>query len=73
MKKLLILTAILMLTSSAAGCRCCQWLWRGAPWNACPTAPAYSEPCPPYQPCDPCLTAPGTITPGPAPYTEAPM
>jgi hypothetical protein len=72
MKKLLILTAVLTLTSSAAGCRCCSWLWRGAAWNPYPPAATYSEPCPPSDPCDPCATAPPVIAPGPAPYVEAP-
>jgi hypothetical protein len=68
MRKLLILTAALMLTSSAAGCRCCDWLWRGALWNPC--VPAYSDPYPAYTPCDPCLTSPTTVVPGPGSYAE---
>ena len=70
MKKLLILTAVLMLGSSAVGCRCCDWMFRGAGCN--PGVPAaYSNPCPPYNPCDPCATSP-TITPGPTSYSSTP-
>ncbi|MHC4176947.1 MAG: hypothetical protein ACYSWU_05545 [Planctomycetota bacterium] len=69
MKKLLILTAVLMLTSSAVGCRCCNWLWRGAAYNPCTPAVTYSDPCPPYNPCDPCATGQPAFTPGPAPYS----
>ena len=67
MKKLLILTAVLMLTSSAVGCRCCDWLWRGAAYAPCAPAVSYGAPCPPADPCDPCA-APSVVTPGPAPY-----
>lgn len=71
MKKLLILTAVLLLTGSAAGCRCCPGLWRGAAWSPCPPVVTYTDPC------DPCATLPPatpspTLTPGPAPYVEAP-
>ena len=68
MKKLLVLTALVMLTASAAGCRCLDWCFRGARYNPCPPA-TYSNPCPPYNPCDPCAT-PSAVTPGPAPYTS---
>lgn len=71
MKKLLILTAVLMLTSSVVGCRCCNWLWRGAAYNPGAPAVTYSDPCPPYNPCDPCATG-VPITPGPAPYGGPP-
>ena len=72
MKKLLILTAVLMLTSSAVGCRCCDWLWRGAAYNPCAPAVTYSDPCPPYNPCDPCATG-APVIPGPAPYNGPPI
>jgi hypothetical protein len=72
MKKLLIVTAVLMLTGSAAGCRCCSWLWRGAAVNPYPPAATYSDPCATYNPCDPCATAPAVVAPGPAPYVESP-
>ena len=67
MKKLLILTAVLMLTSSAIGCRCCDWLWRGAAYNPCAPAATYGNACPP-NPCDPGATGAPALTPGPAPY-----
>ncbi len=71
MKKLLILTAVVMLASGTAGCRCCDWLWRGAAYNPYPSTPAYGDPCPTYNPCDPCATGAPAIIPGPAPYAGA--
>ncbi len=56
MKRLLLLTAVAMLTASATGCRCCDWLWRGA---ACPTSATpvmVADPCNPCSPCSPCTT-----------------
>lgn len=71
MKKLLILTAIVMLTSSSIGCRACRWLWRGDAYDPC--APVCAPICPPACPtdpmCDPCAT-PG-VQPGPANYAPA--
>ena len=70
MKKLLILTAVLMMTAGTVGCRCCDWCSRGAQYGACaPMAPC-STPCPPPS-CDPCQTSP-MLTPGPAPYNGVP-
>jgi hypothetical protein len=67
MKKLLILTALMMLAGAASGCQCCDWLCRGSsttPYAA--AAPAYPAPC--CQPCDPCGCgqAPAAVMPGPA-------
>jgi len=82
-KKLLILTAVGMLTISTVGCRCNWWPWRRPCYDPC--APTYSNPCPPAysadpcdpcppaystDPCDPCATQ-GGITPGPQPYGGA--
>ena len=66
MKKLLILTAVALLASSATGCRAWQNWWRGA---CAPSAPSvvYAAPSDPCNPCDPCATAP-MISPGPATY-----
>ena len=65
MKKLLIVTAVVMLLGAASGCECFNWLCRGAPANPYPVAaPAYSAPCCP--PCDPCGAAPAAVMPGPA-------
>lgn len=59
MKRLLILTALLVLTSSAIGCRCCDWLWRGASYRPCPPTQTYGEPCAPCgNPCDPPTLSP---------------
>lgn len=72
MKKLLILAAVLMLTASAVGCRCCEWLSRTCFGNPCPPTPVYSNPCYnpcPPAPCDPCASGPAatpmTVVPGP--------
>ena len=73
MKKLLVLTAVVMLTVGTAGCRC-NWFRRGALLPTLgPGVPVY-EPCPPDA-CNSCNSyAPGAYTtdpmPGPAPGTE---
>lgn len=49
MKKLLILTAVWMLTASAVGCQWCNaWSW-GFPRQSSYSAPYYN-----YNDCDPC-------------------
>jgi hypothetical protein len=68
MKKLLVLTTLLALTASTAGCHCLDRLWRGAP-EQCPQ-PGYGSPCAPAcSPCDPCAApgpcATGACGPGP--------
>jgi hypothetical protein len=67
MKKLLILTAIVMLTSSSVGCRACRWLWRGDAYDPC--APVCAPVCPTDPVCDPCATP--NVQPGPASYAPA--
>jgi len=72
MRKLLILTAVMLLMSSAFGCRCWR-LWRAGLLNPCPP-PAVYETAPAIE-CDPCaapaVSAPvvgpgaGTYVPGP--------
>ena len=54
MRKLLILTALAMLTASSAGCRWCERWWRGSYADPCPpvAAPVYGVPS--YNPPDPC-------------------
>ena len=55
MKKLMILTAVLMLTGSAVGCRCCDWLFRGSLFNPCGSTAGFNDPCcPPMTGCDTC-------------------
>ena len=46
MKKLMLLTAVAILTVGATGCRSCDWFRRGAPASAAamPMAPVYCEP-----------------------------
>ena len=72
MKKLLILTTVVLMTSSAVGCRCGRWLWRGPAQETsvitCPTE------CPPgavISGIDPCCPPPATMVPGPATYAPA--
>jgi hypothetical protein len=69
MKRLLILTVLGILLGGVAGCRFMECLWRGpacqqaaVPVATCP------NPCPAYNPCDPCTTAPAITTPGPETY-----
>lgn len=71
MKKLLVLTAVAALTVGTSGCRCCQWLWRGAAYDPAVPMATYGSPAPMCSACDPCASAPA-ITPGPAPYTSTP-
>ncbi len=77
MKRLMILTAVLVLTAGTAGCHCCDWMFRGR--AACPPSVGYA-PCPaPVSACDPCGTcggAPGMVAPGmvaPGPESYAPV
>ncbi|MBN2022193.1 MAG: hypothetical protein JW809_05320 [Pirellulales bacterium] len=78
MKRLWILTTLAAMTAGLTGCRCCDWLWRGA--SATPAAvPATSvmmaDPC---NPCDPCSTvapacgACSPAVPAPGGYMGAP-
>jgi hypothetical protein len=76
MKRLLLLTVLGMVLSGVAGCRFWECLWRG-PVCQPNTAPAVTyanpcpNPCPTYNPCDPCAGAP-VATPGPETYVPAP-
>lgn len=74
MKKLLILTAIGILTVGAGGCRMCDWLFRGSAVTAVPSAaPVVYDPCATAPTCDPCgPAAPMVVTPGPEAYVPAP-
>ncbi len=75
MKKLILLTAVAVLTTCAVGCRTCDWFRRGAPAQAAmPMAPpVYCDPCATSAaPCDPCApTAPMVVAPGPETYVPA--
>jgi hypothetical protein len=64
MKRLLILTALALVTASTAGCW--HWFNRGAQCNPNPCAPAPST----Y--ADPCMGAPG-LAPGSLPGPEVQM
>lgn len=77
MKKILVLTSVLMLAAVTAGCeRCCGGMFRGAQlfgpqpatvYDACPTDSCGDA-------CGPCGTAaPATIIPGPETYAPAPI
>jgi hypothetical protein len=77
MKKLILLTAVAILTVGACGCRSCDWFRRGAPASAATmpmAAPVYCEPCaasPCDPPCSPCASS-GTMmmAPGPVGYPQ---
>jgi hypothetical protein len=79
MKKILILTAVTVMTAGFAGCRLCNGLFRGAAVQTEPgaIAPMYCAPVDPCVPCDPCPpcggAAPMVITPGPESYAPAPI
>lgn len=78
MKKLILLTAVAVLTFGAVGCRTCDWFRRGAPAQAAmmPMAsPVYGDPCATTAgPCDPCApSAPMVVAPGPETYVPAPV
>jgi len=76
MKKLIVLTAVVMLTAGAAGCQCGRWFRRGAMLPCCPPEACCDPCCDPCNPCDPCAvptfgSAP-VVTPGPETYVPAP-
>jgi hypothetical protein len=71
MKKLLVLTAVVVLIASTVGCQC-RWWRRGALFPGLAPGVTVVEPCPPANPCDPCApgsytTTPSTPLPGPMP------
>jgi len=59
MNKLLVLTAIVMLTVGTAGCKCSDWFYRGAlfPTTSTVAPEVLCDPCYPCDPCDPCGSA----------------
>ena len=60
-KRLLVLTAVGMLTASMAGCRCTNWLRRGSLFStATPPGATCYDPCDPVNQCDTCE---GTVGP----------
>ncbi len=76
MKRLFILTALLVLTASLTGCNCMRGtcfgrFFRGASYP--PPAPTMiADPCNPCVPCNPCPPAGGPCdpaVPGPIQYT----
>jgi len=83
MKKLILLTAVGILTVVASGCRHGGWFRRGAPVQAVgiPATPIYCDPCAttaaPCDPCAPCAPgvsgAPMVVAPGPETYVPAPI
>jgi len=79
MKKLLVLTAVVMLTAGTVGCQC-DWFRRGALFPTTMVAPeVICDPCCPVDSCDPCGSAvpcdpcaPGTYSTPPATYSTPP-
>ncbi len=72
MRKIVIMTAAVLLLYGAGGCRTCERLYRGS------AAPATAAPiCCPEPACDPCggsvSPSPMIVTPGPETYAPAPM
>lgn len=77
MRKLIVLTAVAMLTASAVGCQCGRWFRRGALFPTWVPEPVCSEPSIPYDPCEPATLPPyetvtPPVTPGPETYTPGP-
>jgi len=71
MKRLILLTAIAILTVGASGCRSCDWFRRGAPAQAVALPPpGYCDPCATTAaPCDACApTGAMMVAPGPEAY-----
>ncbi len=66
MKKLLILTAALMMIVGTVGCRCLDRCFMGAQ-NGGFGQMGPCGVCPPMDPCDPCASGPAVL-PGPTPY-----
>ena len=64
LQRLLILTAVPMLTVSMLGCQCTNWFRRGSLFSTAtpPGVTCYDpcEPCDPVNMCDPCQ---GTVGP----------
>lgn len=86
MKKMILLTAIGILTVVASGCRQGGLFRRGAPVQAVaiPASPVYCDPCATTTvPCDPCapsgacatgaVSVPMVVAPGPETYVPAPV
>jgi hypothetical protein len=79
MKKLLVLTSVLMLAAATVGCESCGGLFRGSRLFGPEPSAVYAYPsadaCNPCgNVCDPCGTAaPATIMPGPETYVPAPV
>lgn len=63
MKKLIILTAVMMLTGSAVGCRCNNSLWRGASCNPCGQTATFGDFGTVQESCDSCGTPQGIAPP----------
>ncbi|MCX7428204.1 MAG: hypothetical protein NTW96_21570 [Planctomycetia bacterium] len=68
MKRLILLTALLIVTASTTGCRCFDWMYRGSAYPA--AAPVVMG-----DPCNPCSTpvAPGACAPVGSSYVPAPV
>lgn len=55
MKRLLILAAVAILTTSMLGCQCRNWFRRGSLFSTTtPPAVTCYDPCDPVDQCDPC-------------------
>ena len=77
MKKLLVLTAVAILTASTVGCQCGRWFRRGTMVPCCPQPAACCDPCetmcaPAMSGCDSCATPMLGATPVPGPGTYVP-
>jgi hypothetical protein len=71
MKRLFVLSVVMLLTASSVGCNSCRRWWRGTFVDPCPAEEACYDPCTPMiGPATGCSSCAGpaatTVVPGPA-------
>jgi hypothetical protein len=72
MKRLLILTAVVMLLGSSMGCRFWNCLWRGPAQQQQQAAVVCPSPCMTSSSCSPCDSGATVTTVTPSPVTYQP-
>ena len=69
MKRLLILTAVAVLTAGTSGCECCRRCMRPQTCDPCGSTPYLGTPSGPYMSGEPVQT----VSPAPQTYTPVPV